>query len=608
MIRTLGQGVLALVLTAGCGYAGSNEAGDTDAAPACTMTIELASGQVTTGDTVSVRGRINDVQGISIFTWSITHDGGEIAFEDLEPDRSEIAFTPQSPGVYDIVLSGAADGGPCTDATATVNAVVPGATPVPVALSVVPPDGVAIPAQEIALSIYPGTDYALGNLSLEAGFLAQGTVRNAAGDPVAAYVRAEAAADEAPVVEGFSATDGHYTLAFPSTTGIYDVLVVPADPLAAGDRFAAVAVDTIGDLSLSPAITVTGTVRDGAGDPVAGARVQVTVDGAPSAVAVSDAAGALSFASRAGIASRVTVVPPPGAGLLALDATFGQPATLSAESHIEVTFSAAAGGVTVAPKIKASDGSAAAGARAVWVARQVTVAGEVAIGGQGATVVSGHAVLSATADASGAMPPIAVPEATYDVILEPQAATAGGASVTTVDVTAGAPANLSLAVPATVTGHLIAADGTPLAGARITALPSGVAATSFAGAATAIAATDGGFSLPVIAGASYRLEAAPGPGKKSPRSGRVVVAPAAGMEADVGDWKVAPGVLITATLSAPGAGNLAGVYVTARCAACAEDPAWVAPEAVTDASGNLTLILPADLATQDVPAVTAPSE
>lgn len=585
-------GLLAAVAIAGCGAAGANDPGNTpDGGIGCEMLITVP-GQTQVGDTVAATGSV-DSDAIVVYRWTVTHGGAPVMITPLESDSSRISFVAEEAGLYELVLKDDSIND-CRDTDAVVNVIPADTEPARLLIRAVPPQGAGIAPQVIPVDIYPGIDYDLGELSLTAGFLARGTVRDDAGDPMAAYLRAQTAASVFSI-ESFATADGRYAMPFPSSLALYDLLIVPADPGRAAHRIADVSPQTLADIEVPAGIEVTGSVRDGAGDPVAGARVQIVAGGVPSAVAVSDATGQVVFRSPPGPVSQVTVVPPEGAGLFELEAVFDGGATVATGSTLDVAFSAAAGGVTVAPSALSHAGDAAASARAVWMARPTQAAGEVAIDGAFATQVIGTAVVGSVADASGQMSPVTLPVATYDVVLEPEAQADGGASITVVDLFAGAPPTLALTEAAIISGNLARADGDPLAGARITATPTGIVAKALSGAATATTAADGTFSLAVIGGVDYRLEASPSPGAMSPRVARAMAAPASGQQASIDDWVVPQGVAITATLSAPGAGNLAGTYVTVRCLACAEDPSWVAPEAVTDSRGDLILILPHDL-------------
>jgi hypothetical protein len=346
--------------------------------------------------------------------------------------------------------------------------------------------------------------------------------------------------------------------------------------------------DLTGPLAVDDGIEVTGTVTDPGGDPVAGARVQLTVGGAPSTIGTTSGGGTFSLRARAGGPVDVSVTPPEASGLPALEVTNGQ--AIADGGVLAIQYDAGLDVRTVSPVLRETDGSTpAAGARVTFIANPIDGAGTITLGG---TDLSAEGVLVRTAQANGAgvIPDQVVTATRYDVIVEPGAGAPAGEAVhfAPLDLRTGqgAPASLRLAAPGHITGTVVDAAGAPVEGARLAAVPTGLLARATAAGGAATTGADGTFDLEVAADGSYQVRI-DGPGS----AGRVL------LSADESDGALSaalpPTLRLGGELTIAGGNRVEGALIQLQCLGCGPDggPAVVA-EAVSDASGAFSMLAP----------------
>ncbi len=591
---------MALAALGACATAGDG-GGGSDAGPGgpCWMRAAVIQEvlQAPVGIELAASIEVNEAEGELVgfrsHEWSVWRDDVAIEITQLDASGARIWFLAASPGVYQVSLDGMIGAVACAGDIMSVNVSAAGADQQAYRLRVIPRSGQALPVQEIPQSIPVGTDVSLGTLPLTTGVAMTGTVRDESGAPLAAYVRVMPRGAVVPwFVESFAGADGSFSVQLQNAR--HDVLVVPLAtalaPLVLADQVAI----TPWQLVIPAAPALAGTIVDGQGVALAGAQVSVRAGDVPGALATSDENGAFSVPVRAGSTKTLTVVPA-GTGLPWLELPASD--VLSGNrSPLAIAYAPDLDSIVVAPGARDAGGAPDGGARATWIARPLANAGQLSAGGQAPVALTGTTRVTATASAGGAFPAIELPVAVYDVILEPARP---GAPVTllVVDLGEGAPASLSSAAPATVTGTVNDAGGKPVAGAEVTALPLGLLAGSPDAGVSAVTAADGTFALSVTGGGSYELLI------ESRGHGSVRVqreAPASGL--DLGAIALPTAFLASGRLVLPSTGaGAAGVTIQLLCATCSA-PAGEVPvaEAVSDAFGDFTLRIP-------VPATAASS-
>ncbi|HEY8147241.1 MAG TPA: carboxypeptidase-like regulatory domain-containing protein, partial [Kofleriaceae bacterium] len=446
-----------------------------------------------------------------------------------------------------------------------------------------------VPPQTIDFDLPGGADYSLSSLSLQGGELSAVVVEGPDSEPLSgAYLRAvPLGAGPELWVERFSQEDGEVNLRL--LAGTLDLLVVPdaADlPALLVDNV--LPADLTGALAIDDGVLVTGTVTDPAGDPLAGARVQVTVGGAPSTIGTTSGGGAFSLRARAGGPVEVSVTPPEVSGLPALQIASGP--SIADGSALAIEYDTGLDVRTVSPVLRETDGTTpAAGARVTFIANPIAGAGTISVDGTPLDA-AGALVRTAQANGAGVIPDQVVTATRYDVIVEPGAGAPAGEAVRfdPLDLRTGqgAPASLRLAAPGHITGTVVDAAGAPVEGARVAAAPGGLLARATAAGAAGTSGEDGSFDLRVAAGGSYQVRV-DGPGS----AGRVLLA----AEADDAPLSAAlpPTLRLGGELTVAGGNRVEGALVQLHCLTCGPDggPAVVA-EAVSDASGAFSMLAP----------------
>jgi len=593
---------------ASCAGSGSSDDDDTSDAGSsqdatgdyCQMLIGFSPTSPVAPATVYVDGSISRegaVSGVEAYAFSVTLAGVPQATQERDPfDGSKIQFDATVPGPYRVTLTGSVGYTSCTDGEEIINVVEPGANTDVYRLRFVPAPGQPAPAQERTVAIPGGAAYDLGAIALDSGVLASGVVRDADADPLPAYLRVALVGSAAQEVETFAGAAGSFSARLPA--GSYDVLVVPEGSLVAPERFAGLALSSLGQLELDAGDAVSGIVLDPAGDPLVGARVSLRSGGVPSTIATTDGTGAFSVLARAGSATSVHVSPPDGSGLPGLDLPADAGLVAASDTPLTIRYAAGLTSRTVSLDVLASDqATPAAMARTTWIARPMSAAGTVTPEGNSALEAVGVARVSAVADGDGALSGVVLPETTYDLIVEPASALAADSpGLHTVNLSSGSstPASVSLADAATLTGTVTRSGGVAVPGAQVTAVPRG-ALTNMAGAsATATTSEEGAFALALVGTGEYDLVIEP-PGSSLARA-RVegVTAPSAGGSAAIEPTGLTAAIAVTGSVTIPGvAGGATGVHVMLLCHDCTGMAAHLpVADAVADRSGRFALAVP----------------
>lgn len=587
----------AAVSMTSCGDDGAGDAPD-GGASYCDSVVSLSPTDPIAPATISVTGTITGpAAGADGFEWSVRKEG-DASFDPGDPgDVSSFSFSAPSPGLYEVTLFGSAGGTPCTSDTAGVNVVDSGAQSELYRLRVVPSVSDGAPVQEHVREVVGSTasTFDVGTIALDSGLAVAGTVRDSTDAAVQAYLRFTTIGDVDPMsTEAFSSAAGEFDVTLIS--GTYDVLIVPQDNALAPVELTGVGISGLDALVVPAAMPISGTVLDPSGAPVAGATVTLSIDGVPSTLATTDPAGVFVALAHPGGATAVHVSPPAGSGLpeLALSAQNGLIAT-SADA-LAIQYDANLTSRSLAVPVTMRDGTTPApGARVTFVAPAIASAATITSGGAAALPMQGAARIAVTVDGAGDLPATAVPEAMYDVVVEPPASASAdeGVSLTEVDMQLGVPSptQLSLDEWAVLSGSVVDEQEIGIDLIRVTAIPAGILAG--ATTASAMGTTDtGAYSVLVAGGGSYDLVFdASDYGQARARVS--VVAGAAG------ETTVAPPVEMPDALEVTGevqlSGNgLAGVSITLLCYECAggEQASLAIAEAVSEIDGSFSLAVP----------------
>lgn len=584
---------LALIAGLACGCAGDTiPIGDGPDAipPRCEMSIDTVMPvEPLVGDTIDVDASIVELStsGRQGFQFEVIgpDDRARAVAPRFPEDTSRVEFVADIVGTYTVTLFGSVGGAQCQSDSLSVFVAEPGAPAVRYRFRFVPPPDRGPPQDEVFDIPAAGTEpsYPVGVVGLDDGVEVAGTVRGAA--PLAAYLRF--VAFDGRAVEAFSDDTGAFGLRL--VAGAYDVLVVPQSgaepPVVIPDVIAAQDLDLIvpgGD-------AVTGTVVDGAGQPVVGARVSLRVGGVPSTIATTDAGGGFAVLGHTGAATAVIVTPPAGSGLprLELDEAAGLTATTT--EALTIAYGTALTSRPLSVPVVDTDGTTPLpDALVTLIMRPVAAAGTVTPAGGAALAAGGSDRITAEADGAGTIS-VVVPEAVYDVVVRSNA----GPTLRAVDLRAGepAPADLALTPPAHLDGRVVAGD-TDIEGAVVRAVPRGLLAAESA-AAVAVTGADGRYRLDVIAGGDYELVVEPVASfARAVVAG--VIAPAAGDAAAVDDIAVAPAVRVFGAVSIAPQTQVPGVTVQVFCTACTGTAAAIPlAEGITDNRGDFVVWPPA---------------
>lgn len=554
--------------------------------------ISVLPNAPTVGGSVTVNSQIQKVQisGLEQFIWSVTRDGNAVSFvPDQNPDAREILFTVDQAGLYEVVLMGTVGGTACTDASQTVMAAATGANNQTYRLRVIPASTIPAPVHEQVIPVVGGTDNNLGVVSLSQGVLATGTVTSPTNAPTGAYLRASE--DGEIIAEAFATADGAFSLRMPF--GVYDVLVVPFDVTAAPLRVSQVASGSLSDIGIPSADTITGTVRTSGGSAVGGATVALSVGGVPSTLGASDGSGGFSVLARAGAGVELSVdsADPTRPDLVA------SVGSIAAGAAIDVQYSAGLSTRNFGFDVVGSDGlTPLPGARVVFAARPIAAAGTIRIDGGAPIDAEGRARVSVTADGTGSVASVALPDAIYDVFVEAPDGSGEVDAWLILDLGQGepSPAQLSLSPAGTVTGHVVGDSGAAIADAVVSAVPAGTASTGVIATTTAVTATNGSYSLALSPGVAYDVSIDAGNGSGYARARDQITAPSAGANVALPDQQLPAAVSVYGEVvvsGLPSAG--AGAQVTLFCDGCTGVDAIVpVAEAIADLAGQFELVVP----------------
>ena len=516
---------------------------------------------------IRAQAQVFDGAGINDFNWFVTFNNTPVAWTYQAQDHSQIDFIAATPGTYyvRVDIAGPANCPMSTQSMLQVYSTT--AQFVDYRMRVYPPAGIGAPPQETVVMVQAGTSFNR-DYPLDPGQVFSGTVKNGA-TGVPAYLRFMPASAPKGYVETFSAASGAYSTRLLAQN--HDVLVVP---MTAGLAPALVPWDlTTTTLNVSAGNAVTGTVKDGAGNPLQGAQVQLTSGGVPSTLATTAADG--SFTVRASFAPTATVdvsvTPPASRGLPVLAATGSFGATIAIQyanaATCDIGSTPVKRGATAEPNAR------------------VSVVGTIANAGTiGGATAAGTVRIVAQADGTAHLPSTLVPRAPLSAVVD---LGGGDLAVAALD-TSTCPA-LTIDAPARITtSGVTATTGSALIpNVGIEAIPSGALALAGTPPVVTTADSSGGFSLALASGGRYDITFTDPLGDNAP----LVVA--AATAANVPATAILPAALrVTGKVSVIGSANpVVGASVQMLCLACGAATPPVA-EAATNQISQYALGIP----------------
>lgn len=557
---------IVLVLLGAC--AGDlNGADDTDD---CLVTVSYTPTTVFAGPASEVRliSTVSHASGTLAYAWGVTKGGNVIATEDAQSDHSEVTFIAEEAGPYDVTLNVTPSfGGICPQAHATVNVLMDSEFR-NARLHIVPPLTAAAPVVDRPIQLFDGTDYAIGAVVLEASTVASGTVRNASGTGIAAYLQLYPQGMSGAMVETFASGTG----AFSARVLIqpHDVIVIPAATTIAPERIRNYS--PMGVLpTLTPASSITGTVHQGA-TAIANARVQITIGGVPTTSAMTAANGSFTVLGHPEQNASVTVevTPPAGSGLARLEAT----GVINTQGAIDVAYTTLAmrnlGGVPVRRT------GAALPNRPVVIAGAVASAGTIA--GLDAT---GYLRIATTTDAGGNLPSVLAPATTLSAVT-----TVAQGDLAVGAISSGTPAFIDAPAMTPISTN---AEGAaePLSGATLDLIPKDALAAANAPALHFVADASGHVTGLIPTGGTYDV-------RWSDPQGRVGPLIAYDKTAILGTYAMPPAIYISGDVTVTGSTNpVVGASVQILCASCTGvDRNRPIAEVATDAHGSFRIAVP----------------
>jgi hypothetical protein len=516
--------------------------------------------------------------GITDYLWSVSLDASVVDFVYPGPDHGAIEFPATRPGAYHLSVQVVLGAVTCAISTRTINVRPAGARLGHLRLRVLPPAGVAAPPLEQPLTVEAGTSADLGVVVVDRGIPVAVQVVGASGG-VPAYVRFSPMGARNAVVEAFSDSAGGVATSL--VDDFYTVLVVPAGATGVPHRFPSWAASQPTSLSVASGDAITGSVTDPAGAALAGAIVQLAIDGVPSTVATTTAAGGFALQAAPGTgAVEVTVTPPMASGLPRLAVTS---TALDLAKPLQIRYAANLARRSLAGLAVRRGGAGLARA-------QLTIVGALAAVGTvtaGASVTAtGEVRIPVTADAAGNLPAQLVPAARLVAVVS---AVPGDLAVAALDTTMAVPATLDAPAMQVVASAARGPDGGALAGAVIDLVPIGALAMAAAPPLHVTADRNGAFSAALAAGGHYDLRLIDPAGRAAP----LVVADRIATTITGDGYGLPAAIAIRGALLLGGKQPLPGASVQILCGACTGvDRAKPIAEVLSDDDGRFALAVP----------------
>ncbi len=573
--------VLAFAL-AGCG-GDSESPGFPDANPGdggvfCRAEIAVAPADPVAPATLTATASVFSISGFIVISWRVVGPDGEVATTQLDAVGLRVSFPASRAGPYTVDAVLTVGGRACPVTGTAVNVRASGARSLDVRLRYAPLPAHDVPAQldPQIVTLLGGADMILpAQRVLQAGVLAAGQLTGPSGG-LPAYLRLTNAG--LGTFELHAGGNGAYGGRVPP--GVYDVLVIPH---GAGVAPALLGARTIGQLTAGLTLTagaaVGGVVLSETGAPIPDARVALASGELPPTVVTTAADG--TFSARARVEEgplALSVVPPAPFARLAAQLTAAPDAELEIRlPDLDL--------VTVSPVLRDAAGAPAPGARVTFIASALERGGTISVGGAAPIAAAASVRATAVAGAGGAVPPLGLPRAVYEAIVEPAPGADDVPATTTVDLETS-PASLASAqaVPALVI--IRGPSSTLVDGARVIAVARGRRGVGAGVAKIATSNASGTVTLALAAGMPYAVTVEPPAGRRLARARASIVGGAATLELEL-----QAALELRGTVVFPSGAGQAGVRVEATCVEC-EDPSLPLAETITDATGAFSLWLP----------------
>ena len=576
---------------------------DPDAGASCVLSMSLTwssqGNRPMAGDRVRAEAAIDGGGGAAVYRWTVALRTPMVADVDVTPIASNppnrvVEFTVAEAGSYELVLRGSQGDVDCVDSR-TLLPVDPLVADTQSYLMRVVPDQQRVPVQTRVVQIPIGEPAVYRAVGLDGAATVSGTITDPLGAGVRAYLRATPRAVKMdPPIEGASDDNGQFDLHVLAAEA-YDLLVVPKRADLAPVR---VVLTSQSAISVGSGEEVTGQVVDPAGAPVVGARVSLRVDGVPSTVGITDASGTFSVRATLGGPTSVRVVPPDVTGLPELVITEADGLVAASDSPIAVSYAASVTLRTLTGRVVFSDGATLVPDARVLMASTVSAAATVAVAGQPVRWATGLVSRVLAADAAGAVTTV-IPNGRYTMIVAPPGPVVGQvARQTTIDLTGATPNPevYPLAPEASFEGVVHGADGAPLSGVRVSAVPRGLAAEVPNAFATAITTESGQYRVRVAAGVDYDVRFQVARAAHAGRFVRIASEPDGGV-LSLPLTTLGPVMTLFGQVTATGVVSTAGMHVTLMCLDCAGlDANQPVASAVVTGSGAYSLVVPAPVA------------
>lgn len=577
-----GTALVALGVAALAGCAGNVSDGFTgpDAAQggdgACAIALSATPNEPVAVVKLQITSQTAGAFGVLDYTWHVVGNGAPATFAPVRPgDSTAIEFTAATPGIYTVTLDVAGSNPPCPQGIATINVGAPGALTDFLRLRVVPPVTAGGPPFEKLIAVKGGAPADLGPVVVDPGVSVAAQVNGPTGG-VPAYLRFSPGGTPDAFVEAFSDARGIVGVQLvPAST--YTVLAVPSAPGLAPRGFTGWSFGQ--PLALDTGAPISGTVRDPANAPLAGAMVRLVLDGVPSTLTTTGTDG--SFTVRGvtpAVNVTVDVLPPVGSGLPRLSAS-SQSFDLS--GPLQVRYAANVALSDLGGAVVKQLGTPVPGARVTLVGSLAT-AGMVTAGRS--AVGSGEVRIVVTTDASGALPPTLVPTGPLSAVVE---FAPGKRAVVGFNTSAGVPATLDALPQQLITSAVLDAHGAALPGATVDLVPAGALALASAPIVRLPAMAAGAIAADLPAGGHYALRFQDPQGRAGPLlvGEHLITAIAA-------SYQLPAAVRLEGSVRRNGMA-MPGAAVQILCISCSGiDRTTPLVEAVSDAAGRFTLAVP----------------
>ena len=460
------------------------------------------------GSRVNVAAHVSSLPGIPQPKWTVTFNGAPVMSAiTLGSLGFAVDFYAPSAGIYDVSLELIGAPATCQPESLPLNVEAAGASTSLYRLRIVPPLTTGAPAMEKNIVVKGGGSADIGTPDVGRGQRATFTVAGPDGG-VPAYVRftpqnapdaiIEAFADQLGRVDVALSPQAHSVLIIPSRDGIAPRRIASWSPFGGG-----------ASLVVAAGAEVTGTVRGPDAAPLAGAQVQLSIDGVPSTLVTTAADG--GFAVRSELTSgtiTVEVTPDAASGLPRLVAT-SPPSTpgspqLDLGVPLQVRYAANIARKNLAGAVvRRPEGSPIAGARVMFVGAMVAGMVTTGTGAAMATVTAaGEVRIAATAGSNGALPSVLVPAARLSAVVR---SGDGALAVVELDTASSISAIAAPDIQPIAIAVRSASGAQDLPGATLEVVPLGALALAGAPAVHVVAGAGGAVGSSLPAGGRFEL-------------------------------------------------------------------------------------------------------